>query len=410
MNTFVVGVREYGLRLDGRTMNEYRNIKISLNKNYGEAEVNIGRTHVLCVVKSELVVPSQERASEGLISFNVDIGPLCLNPSSHAYRHNRATLGTEIANYIERVLRETGAIDTEILCILSGVCAWSVKCDIHVLFDDGNLFDACTLATLSGLRHYRYVGADANNFLKRLKCEGFRENDYQRLENTIKKLEMIPFNIHHFPLSVSIGYFDNKDELSYIVDPNSDEENISDTIIHISINDRQEVCGISKIGGSKLSVSQINFAIQIAKIHSENLHSEFKKMFDGDYSKRLKYLDSKENVVIDQYEANSLETGSELVSGPPVIMQISPSIESKSSLKEEPLNHGVTPMTLNHSDIMKTEFTPSEGQNEASSEKLAVSDHICETLEQVQLDQGIESIELLSAVKSNVKIKKRKKD
>lgn len=406
MNTFIVGVHEYGLRIDGRTMNEYRNVKISLNKNYGEAEVNIGRTHVLCVVKSELIVPNQERASEGSISFTVDIGPLSLNPSSYAFRHYRTAFGTEIANYIEKVLKETGAIDTEILCILSGVCAWSVKCEIHVLFDDGNLFDACLMAALSGLRHYRYTGADVESFLKRLKCEGFREKDYHRLENTIKKLEMIPLNIHHFPLSVSIGYFENK-EVSYIVDPNSDEENVSDTIVHISINDKQEICGINKFGGSKLSLNQINFAIQIATIHSKNLHNEFKKAFGEGYLKRMRHSDNKENVIIDRSKTNSLET-STVFDDSPIIMKISSNVEPGPPKDKIPSSE-VASIDPSHSSINDTKPNEHEGECETNSEKVYISDHICETLEQVQLDQSTKPLEQLSAAKSGFKLKKRKK-
>ncbi|OII74111.1 RRP45-like exosomal PH domain-containing protein [Cryptosporidium ubiquitum] len=407
MDTFIIGIREYGLRIDGRTRNEYRNISINLNKNYGEAEVNIGRTHVLCIVKSELVIPSQERASEGFISFTVDVGPLSLNPSSHTFRHSRTTMGTEIANYIERILKETGAIDTEILCILSGVCAWSVKCEMHVLFDDGNLFDACLMATLSGLRHYRYTGADIDSFLRKLKCEGFGQRDYQRLENTIKKLEMIPFNIHHFPLSVSIGYIESKEELLYIVDPNSDEESISDAIIRISINDRQEVCGISKFGGVKLSLNQINYAIQIATTHSGNLHHEFKQIFEGEYLKRLKYSDNKEKIIIDKFETKLKESNIEFETKPSLIMQIMPNVEPEISNNGTP-NSSILP-SLNNLEIKNAEFDEHESRSESKLEKVSLSDRICETLEQVQLDQSVESIELLSAVKSNVKIKKRKK-
>ncbi|CUV07223.1 unnamed protein product [Cryptosporidium hominis] len=407
MDTFIVSVREYGLRLDGRTMNEYRNVKINLNKNYGEVEVNIGRTHVLSVVKSELVAPSQERSSEGFISFTVDIGPLSINPTSHAFRHNRTTLGTEIANYIERTLKETGAIDTEILCILSGVCVWSVKCEIHVLFDDGNLFDACLMATLSGLKHYRYNEIDVDSFLKKSKCEGLEERDYQRLENTIRKLEMIPFNVHHFPLSISIGYINGKEGLSYIVDPNSDEESISDTIIHISINDKQEVCGISKFGGAKLSLNQINFAIQIATIHSEKLHQEFKKAFDGEYLKRLKCSDNKGKIVIDQFKTNSKRTETEFDTNPPLIMQILSNNEPDKS--DDKVSSSISFSSPSNMEIKNTEFDEYETQHESKLEKASFSDRICESLEQVQLDQSVEPIELLSAVKSNIKIKKRKK-
>ncbi|KAF7459059.1 Exosome complex component RRP45 [Cryptosporidium felis] len=406
MNGFISGIREYGLRLDGRTMNEYRNLNIKLNKNYGEVEIKIGRTHVLCIVKGELVTPSQERASEGFISFAVDVGPLCLNPSSPTFRHNRGIMGIEIANFIERTLKETGAIDTEIMCIMSGVCSWSVKCDIHILFDDGNLFDSCLLAALSGLKHYRYVGSDIESFLGKLKCEAFNDKDYGRLEDTIKKLEMLPFNVHHFPLSVTIGYLKCREELSYIVDPTSDEESMVDTIVHISINDKKEICGINKFGGAKLSLNQVNFALELAGIHGEKLHSEFKTAFSRGSLSEVDNCSKLSEIIV---ESDFEHSNSKQKVESPEMRNILCDWEQKQHKSEleqiEPKSTYYPENSVSKADTKKDV----EKNTELPNERVNSSDGICRTLEQVQLDQNIDSIELLNAVKSNVKIKKRKK-
>eukprot|EP00951_Prasinocladus_malaysianus_P011400 scaffold84100_cov31-Prasinocladus_malaysianus.AAC.1 len=61
----------------------------------------------------------------------------------------------EVGRIIERSLRDSRALDTESLVVLSGMKVWHVKCDIHVLDHDGNLTDACALAALAALTAFR---------------------------------------------------------------------------------------------------------------------------------------------------------------------------------------------------------------------------------------------------------------
>lgn len=46
---------------------------------------------------------------------------------------------------MERGLRESRAIDTEALCIVAGEKVWSIRLDLHILDDDGNLIDGLLL-------------------------------------------------------------------------------------------------------------------------------------------------------------------------------------------------------------------------------------------------------------------------
>lgn len=54
----------------------------------------------------------------------------------------------EIDRIIDRSIRESRAIDVEALCILVGRKVWSIRVDIHVLDDVGNVIDAAVLATV----------------------------------------------------------------------------------------------------------------------------------------------------------------------------------------------------------------------------------------------------------------------
>ncbi len=83
----------------------------------------------------------------------------------------------EAQKIIERGLRESNAIDTESLCIVAGEKVgllflllllyhilipfflsskvWSVRCDVHVMDDWGNVVDCAALATICALLHFR---------------------------------------------------------------------------------------------------------------------------------------------------------------------------------------------------------------------------------------------------------------
>ena len=56
---------------------------------------------------------------------------------------------------VDRGIRESGCIDMESLCIVPGEKVWGVMIDIHVLSDQGNIFDACGLGSHRCFAHRR---------------------------------------------------------------------------------------------------------------------------------------------------------------------------------------------------------------------------------------------------------------
>ena len=61
----------------------------------------------------------------------------------------------EISNFIEKILKNSRSTDREGLCIISGKLVWSVSVSIHVLNDDGNIFDAFFLAAILAIKNTR---------------------------------------------------------------------------------------------------------------------------------------------------------------------------------------------------------------------------------------------------------------
>jgi exosome complex component RRP45 len=84
----------------------------------GWRQVQLGHTRVLAAVSAELGTPFPDRPTEGALNFLVECPPM---------GHGGWDVGgkppdeaVEITRLLERTLRDTGAVDTEALCVLAG--------------------------------------------------------------------------------------------------------------------------------------------------------------------------------------------------------------------------------------------------------------------------------------------------
>ena len=94
---------------------------------------------------------------------------------------------------IERILKGSRAIDTEALCIVGGQKVWSIRVDIRAINDDGNLLDACSVAALCGLLHFRKEAVITTG----TDTEVLKEQDR----------EPVPLSVHHMPVPVSFALY-----------------------------------------------------------------------------------------------------------------------------------------------------------------------------------------------------------
>ena len=134
----------------GRTLNEYRNIKIEKNvieHAEGSAQVTIGNTKVLAGVKITVGEPMHDKPNEGNLITSAELLPMA---SSDYEMGPPSPDAIEIARVIDRGIRAAGIIDTAALFIEEGK-VWDVFVDIYVLNYDGNLFDAGTIAATVAL-------------------------------------------------------------------------------------------------------------------------------------------------------------------------------------------------------------------------------------------------------------------
>lgn len=96
------------------------------------------------------------------------------------------------------------ALDPESLCIITGKAVWSINIDITLLNNAGNLIDACYMATLVGLLHFRRPFVKVEN-----------EKNIKVFSQEEKKPQ--PLSITHIPIAFTYAFFNEATQV--IADP-----------------------------------------------------------------------------------------------------------------------------------------------------------------------------------------------
>ncbi|MBS3107598.1 exosome complex protein Rrp42 [Candidatus Woesearchaeota archaeon] len=244
MKDYILGLLSKGERMDGRKLDEFRKpIKIeygiSTKSSEGSAIVHIGETMVIAGVKMAIGKPYEDTPDEGSLTVNVELSPM----ASESFEPGPPNdYSIELARVTDRVVRESGMIDVNKLCIKEGEKIWMVNVDIYPMNDAGNLFDACALAALAAIK-------DA----KMPKIENDKVNYH---EKTSKGLPL-----KKTPISVTVI----KIGKHLLVDPLVEEFNALDARLTIGIDEANNPCAIQKGGDAPLSASDIDKMITLAK-------------------------------------------------------------------------------------------------------------------------------------------------
>jgi exosome complex component RRP45 len=249
---FVLQALANNLRADGRRAFDFRSMKLTFGSRPGHLEVELGQTRVFVALSAEIVDPQADRPGEGFYQFNTEFSPMA-SPTFEPGRQSE--MAVELGRVVERGLRESRAIDTEALCIVSGLKVWAVRVDIHVLDHGGNLIDASSLACVAGLLHFRRPDVTV--------VEG------KLIVHSMQDREAVGLSIHHIPVSVTFGVFDEGKFLA--ADPTIKEELIMEGRVTFTFNQYRELCSAQKAGGTPLSVSKINECARIAAAKAQEL-------------------------------------------------------------------------------------------------------------------------------------------
>ena len=223
----ILELLEQGKRVDGRALDEAREISIETNaipKANGSARVRIGDTEVVCGVKIQPDRPFPDSGDKGLFICTAELLPLS-HPTVETGPPGPNVI--ELARVVDRGIRESHMIDVSQLVIEQDKSVVGVFADNVVVDYDGNLFDACSYAATAALlssKTPKWNWVDGAPVL----VEG----------------EESPVPITTIPVSVTMGKIGNH----IVVDPNGDEWDCMDARVTITTDSDGNICALQKGG------------------------------------------------------------------------------------------------------------------------------------------------------------------
>ncbi|KAJ4975279.1 hypothetical protein NE237_000385 [Protea cynaroides] len=177
------------------------------------------------VVTCQLLQPYRDRPNEGTLSIFTEFSPMA-DPSFEVGRPGE--FAVELGRIIDRGLRESRAVDTESLCVVAGKLVWSIRVDLHILDNGGNLVDAANIAALAALLTFR-----------RPECTLGGEDGQEVIIHPPEVKEPLPLIIHHLPIAVTFAFFGNGDIV--VVDPTHYEEAVMGGRMTATLNSNGDV-------------------------------------------------------------------------------------------------------------------------------------------------------------------------
>ncbi|KAG6375112.1 hypothetical protein JVT61DRAFT_3307 [Boletus reticuloceps] len=145
---------------------------------------------------------------------------------------------------LDKILRQSDAIDKESLCIPAGQRVWHLRLTVHCLADAGNMLDCACPAGIVAFKH-------------------FRRSEVEVIGDVV----VVPA-IHHTPFCVTFAFFPDPTTRP-VVDPSLLEQRLSAGAMSIALNAQREICVLHKVGGVLTAPDEIlqllNVAVGIAK-------------------------------------------------------------------------------------------------------------------------------------------------
>jgi len=144
-----VAASSLGVRPDGRGPAHGRAacLRLARDGDGATAEASLGRTRCVGRATCALGAPEPARPSEGTVRVHCELAPGAA-----------AAAGADadaVRRAVDACVRGCGAVDREALCVAVGVACWHVRCDVHVVHDDGGALEAAALAAAAALAHCR---------------------------------------------------------------------------------------------------------------------------------------------------------------------------------------------------------------------------------------------------------------
>ena len=225
-----------GKRIDGRALDEPRPLVIDTgvipNAN-GSARARLGDTEIVSGIKIQPDKPFPDMGEKGIFICTAEILPLA-HPSAETGPPSPDVI--ELARVTDRGIRESGMIDLSQLVLEKDKCVIGLFADNVITDHDGNLFDACSYASVAAIMTSKIPKWEMKDGQPVL-------IDDQRTDTPITTI----------PVSVTIGRIGE----FIIVDPNLDESESIDARLTITTNSDGNIVALQMGGKDGFSFDQI---------------------------------------------------------------------------------------------------------------------------------------------------------
>lgn len=277
-------------RPDGRSPKQYRKISITRLTSSFNSPINVclGNTQIFSQINAKLVSPKIERPSEGIISFQVDTHHL--KPSADFNSTNEALneFRININTILEKCLKESHALDTNILCVIPGKIVFKIILEISIIKYDGNIYDASIIAALCSWLSF--------------KIPFFRLKGGELYYDSFINLTTI-----HMPVCVTFGIFEKDDEkVEFVVDNTLEEESIMKGSISFCANIFGEISYMKMNTEALIGIYDLQDLIGDVDKYVVDIHKKIKKFVDDENKRVEKIFNGKMGEIKNKIENYSL--------------------------------------------------------------------------------------------------------
>lgn len=246
-----------GKRIDGRALDEQRQMTIEtgvIPKANGSARIKLGNTEVITGVKIQPDKPFPDLGDKGILICTAEILPLA-DPNVEPGPPNEEVI--ELARVVDRGIRETEMIDLHQLVLIEDKSVIGMFIDSSVIDSGGNLFDACSYASVAGI----------------LSCTVPKYEIKDEAPVLVEGVTSKP-PIKTLPVSVTMAKIGDY----VIVDPTKEEESCMDARITITTNSDGNICAVQKGGNDGFSAEQLLQCSEMALSVGRKIRKQFEQL------------------------------------------------------------------------------------------------------------------------------------
>ncbi|MBS1260262.1 MAG: Exosome complex component Rrp42 [Thaumarchaeota archaeon] len=256
----ILDLLQEGKRIDDRALDEPRPLVIDIGvipHANGSARVRLGDTEIVSGIKVQPDRPFPDMGDKGIFMCTAEILPLA-HPSAETGPPQPDVI--ELARVVDRGIRESGMIDLSQFVLEKDKSVIGLFADSVVTDHDGNLFDACSYASVAAI-----------------------------ITSKIPKWEMkddIPVLIENqesdapittIPISVTMGRIGE----FIIVDPNIDEWGCLDARITITTNSDGNIVALQKGGSDGFTFEQLVKCSELSIAVGKKIRETVKQATEG---------------------------------------------------------------------------------------------------------------------------------